>query len=236
MKKSASQILSIFILPGIFCIAMGVLEAIVVIYLRQIYYPAGFDFPMKFLSPDMLLTECIREIATIIMLLVLGIMAGKDNLQRFLYFLFSFAIWDLTYYVALKAFLGWPGSLLTWDILFLIPVPWIGPVLAPVICSVTMIFFAISFVWLKNTFPAFKIKLYEWGLILLGATFIFITFILDYSILFMQSGISSSESRNILSEFVPSNFNWLLFGIGETVILYGISSVIYRTFKKATKP
>jgi len=235
MKKSISPIFSTLILPGIFCIAMGVLEAIVVIYLRQIYYPSGFAFPLKFLSPDMLLTEWIREIATIIMLLVLGIMASKDNLQRFLYFLFSFAIWDITYYAALKAFLGWPVSLLTWDILFLIPVPWLGPVLAPIICSITMIFFAFSFVWLKSTFLSFKIKLYEWGLILLGATFIFISFILNYSILLMQKGFSLSETNVVLSEFVPSEFSWLLFGIGEALILYGIGSVINRTIKKAVK-
>lgn len=236
MKKSISPIFSTFILPGIFCIAMGVLEAIVVIYLRKIYYPAGFDFPIKFLSPDLLLTEWIREIATIVMLMVLGIMAGKDNLQRFLYFLFSFAIWDITYYVALKAFLDWPASLFTWDILFLIPLPWLSPVLAPVICSITMIFFAISFVWLKNTYRAFKIKLYEWGLILLGATFIFVSFILDYFKLLLQSNFSLTETNSILSGFVPTNFNWLLFGIGETLILYGIVSVIYRTFRKSVTP
>jgi len=184
----------------------------------------------------MLLTEWIREIATIIMLLVLGIMVGKDNLLRFLYFLFSFAIWDITYYVALKAFLGWPDSLLTWDILFLIPVPWLGPILAPVICSLTMIFFAFSFVWLKSTFPSFNIKLYEWGLILLGATFIFISFILDYSTLLMQNNFSLSETNVVLSEFVPSEFNWLLFGIGEAIILYGISSVANRTVKNSAKP
>ncbi|HEY6913230.1 MAG TPA: hypothetical protein VI413_01025 [Paludibacter sp.] len=233
MKKSVNPIFSTFILPGIFCIAMGVLEAIVVIYLRRIYYPQGFDFPIKFLSPHMLLTEWIREIATIIMLVVIGIMASKDNLLRFLYFLFSFAIWDITYYVALKAFLNWPASLLTWDILFLIPVPWLGPVLAPVICSITMIFFAISFVWLKKTFPAFKIKLYEWGLILLGATFIFITFILDYSTFLMQSGFSIPDTNLVISEFVPAKFSWFLFGAGEAIILYGIGSVIYRTIKKS---
>jgi hypothetical protein len=233
MKKSVSSISGSFILPGIFCIAMGVLEAIVVIYLREIYYPAGFDFPIKFLSPDLLLTEWIREIATIIMLLVLGIMSGKDNLQRFLYFLFCFAIWDLTYYMALKAFLGWPASLLTWDILFLIPVPWMGPVLAPVICSITMIFFAISFVWLKNTYHSFKIKLYEWAFILLGATLIFSSFILDYFTLLAQNDFSLKETNNILSGYVPTNFNWLIFGMGEILILYGIGTVIFRTIQKA---
>ncbi|MFT3752114.1 MAG: hypothetical protein QM800_04305 [Paludibacter sp.] len=233
MKKSINSSANTFILPSIFCIAMGVLEAIVVIYLREIYYPAGFGFPIKFLSPELLLTEWIREIATIVMLVVLGIIVGKDSLQRFLYFLFCFAIWDLTYYVALKAFLDWPASLLTWDILFLIPVPWLGPVLAPIICSLTMIFFATSFVWLKNTYHIFKIRLYEWGLILLGATFIFISFIWDYFNLLLQSNFSLSKTNMLLSGFVPINFNWWLFGIGEALILAGIVYVIYRTFRKS---
>lgn len=232
MKKSVNSFATTFILPGIFCIAMGVLEAIVVIYLREIYYPAGFDFPLKLLSPNLLLTEWIREITTIVMLIVLGVLVGKDNLQRFLYFLFCFAIWDLTYYIALKAFLGWPASLLTWDILFLIPVPWFGPVLAPVICSLTMLLFSISFVWLKKNYRSFKIKLYEWAFILLGATFIFISFVLDYFQLLVQSNFSLQETNKILSAYVPTSFNWWLFGIGEILILYGIFIVIYRTFRK----
>ncbi|HEY6914417.1 MAG TPA: hypothetical protein VI413_07055 [Paludibacter sp.] len=236
MKKPVSSIFSTFILPFIFCTAMGVLEAVVVIYLRKIYYPTGFEFPIKFLSPDLLLTEWIREVATIVMLVVLGIMAGKDNLQRFLYFLFCFAIWDLTYYITLKAFLNWPASLLTWDILFLIPVPWMSPVLAPVICSITMIFFAVSFVWLKKNYSSFKIKLYEWAFILLGATFIFISFILDYFTLLAQSNFSLSETNNMLSLYVPMSFNWWLFGIGEILILYGIGSVIFRTCRKSVTP
>ena len=32
---------------AIFAIAMGFLEAVIVIYLRKIYYPLGFNFPLK---------------------------------------------------------------------------------------------------------------------------------------------------------------------------------------------
>ena len=71
---------------------MGVLEAIVVVYLRQVYYPDGFNFPLLFITPEMMYVEWTRETATVIMLAVLGIIAGRDNLSRFLYFLFSFAM------------------------------------------------------------------------------------------------------------------------------------------------
>lgn len=239
MKKSIIQIYRTFIFPGIFCIAMGVLEAAVVVYLRQVYYPSGFDFPLNFMTPEMLMIEWIREIATIVMLVVLGIMAGKENLQRFLYFLFCFAIWDITYYAGLKIFLDWPASFMTWDVLFLIPVPWISPVLAPLICSVTMIFFAMSIIYLKETVSSFKIKLSEWAMILLGATIIFCSFILDYFRLIVQNGFHSfwtmsgdKRLEQSMSKFIPVDFNWLLFGIGEVFILYGIISVIVRTKKK----
>src|SRR5580700_10847047 len=114
-----------------FSIAMGFLEAAVVIYLRKMYYPNGFHFPLTVVEPDIGLTEFLREAATVIMLLAIGILTGKNTSQKFGIFLFCFAIWDIFYYVFLKMLIGWPASLLDWDILFLIPVPWVGPVLAP---------------------------------------------------------------------------------------------------------
>ncbi len=66
---------------------MGFLEGIVVIYLRELYYPQGFDFPLKLMSPELVRIEWIREISTLIMLAAVGIIAGRNNLQRLLYFL-----------------------------------------------------------------------------------------------------------------------------------------------------
>src|SRR4030095_13106258 len=123
----------------LFSTAMGFLEAAVVIYLRKLYYPGGFDFPLVVIPRDVAVVELFREGATLIMLLAVGFLTGKTTAQRFCYFLFCFATWDIFYYVFLKVFLGWPESLLTWDILFLLPVPWVGPVLAPCLSSLTMI-------------------------------------------------------------------------------------------------
>ena len=132
---SSAKIRRTFVWLGIFSVAMAFLEAIVVVYLRQLYYPQGFDFPLSPLAPKTIAMEWLREIATIIMLVAVGAIAGKNPLQKFASFLYSFAVWDIFYYVGLKLILDWPSSLLTWDILFLFPVRWIGPVLAPVICS-----------------------------------------------------------------------------------------------------
>ena len=80
-----------------------------------------------------------REAATLVMLLGVAMLAGTDRWDRIALFCIAFGVWDIAYYVWLWVFLRWPPSLLTWDVLFLIPVPWVGPVVAPVIVSVVMI-------------------------------------------------------------------------------------------------
>src|SRR4030065_1101828 len=142
MNTSTNKIKTKVFFLIIFGIAMGFLEAAVVVYLRQIYYPEGFAFPLKAMALGELSIEYLREISTIVMLFSIGIIAGRYFYDRFAYFLFCFGIWDIFYYVWLKILLNWPSSLLTWDILFLIPVVWAGPVLAPIICATTMIIFS----------------------------------------------------------------------------------------------
>src|SRR3989339_548079 len=135
-----------FVLVTIFSIAMGLFEAIVVVYLRQLYYPQGFDFPLAAFPASRLSVEWLREACTIVMLAALGLMTGRNASGRFAFFILSFGIWDIVYYLGLKWLLNWPASLFTWDILFLIPVAWTGPVLAPVICSFTMILLAVGII------------------------------------------------------------------------------------------
>ncbi|HPB34523.1 MAG TPA: hypothetical protein PLW61_07150, partial [Caldisericia bacterium] len=203
-----------FIILAIFGIAMGFLEAIVVVYLREIYYPQGFEFPLNTFSPEMLSIEWIREISTIIMLITIGIIAGKNFLQKLSFFLYTFAIWDIFYYVALKLFLNWPPSLLTWDILFLIPVPWIGPVLAPIICSLTMILLGGSIVFLQEKGYIVKMKTSDWVLLFLGAFIIFCTFIWNYFRIIVQEELLSSfwtlanneHLQEIISQYKPTYY------------------------------
>ena len=131
-------------------VSMAFVESAVVIYLRELYYPAGFDFPMVSMPGRIALTEILREIATLIMLLAMGFLAGKNARQRFAWFIYSFAIWDLFYYVFLKLVLDWPSSWFTWDILFLVPIVWTGPVLAPVLVSLTMIILAFTILYIDQ--------------------------------------------------------------------------------------
>lgn len=127
------------LLVCIFALAFGFVEASVVVYLRQAYYPGGFAFPLKPGVMPQVGVEIVRELATIVILVCLAIIAGRTRWQRLSYFLIAFGVWDIFYYVWLKVIVNWPASLLEWDVLFLIPLPWIGPVISPILVSLVMI-------------------------------------------------------------------------------------------------
>ena len=134
-------------LVGLLAIAFGYIEAAVVVYLRQIFHPEGFifplmSFPLTAQSRSMVLVEVGREAATIVLIFCAAYLSGHNRRQRIAYFLVIFAIWDIFYYVWLKVLLGWPCSIMDWDVLFLIPLPWTGPVLAPVLVSLMMLVLA----------------------------------------------------------------------------------------------
>ena len=226
-----------FLWLAVFAVAMGFLEAIVVVYLRELYYPEGFGFPLKLMSPDLVTIEWIREIATLVMLAGVGIITGRNNLQRLWYALFAFGVWDIIYYVALKLLIGWPVSLLTWDLLFLIPVSWLGPVLAPVLNSVTMIMMALLLVAREENGFCVKVRLPDWILIFGGALIILYTYLIDYTRLIIQSGVfSRGESREaaeqlvtLITGYTPDNYRWLMFIVGEVAIVAATVIIYIRS-------
>lgn len=124
---------------ALYATSMGYIEAVVVVYLRALYYPGGFRFPLTTFPEATAAVEVAREAATLIMLAAIGTLAGKQLWERFGWFIIAFGVWDIAYYVWLKVLLDWPASLFEPDILFLIPLPWIGPVIAPVLISIIMI-------------------------------------------------------------------------------------------------
>ncbi len=219
----------------IFSIAMGFLEAIVVVYLRDIYYPSGFKFPLMIIPDFTLRVEILREFCTLVMLLSISVIAGKNKMEAFSYFLFSFAVWDLSYYAGLKLILDWPSSFFTWDILFLIPIPWIGPVLAPIISSLSMITLSLIFLFLERKYEAVKVKSTEWIMIYLGAVLIFISFIWDYAEIIISNNLfknifslKQSTFINITQNHVPHYFHWDLFTLGIFSICFAIFLILKR--------
>lgn len=134
---------------AIFGIAMAHLEGVVVVYLRKALGIIDTEsnkvsvgkFPKRFLN-----IEISREAATIIMLLAIAFLVGSTWVERGIFFLWTFAFWDLFYYVSLYILIKWPPSLKTIDVLFLIPVPWIAPVWFPIgVSSLTILVIAILY-------------------------------------------------------------------------------------------
>ena len=136
-----------FLLLAIFGIAMAHFEGVVVVYLRKILdindsqsnKESLKDFPKQYLF-----IEKTREIATIVMLVTLALLVGETWLDMLIVFLWTFAFWDLFYYLSLYLLIKWPPTFTTIDVLFLIPRPWIAPVWFPIaVSSITIIVIAV---------------------------------------------------------------------------------------------
>ena len=213
LKFPAAKLLFIIV----FSIAMAFMEAAIVVYLRQLYYPDGFSFPLKIMPLKIYLVETGREAATLIMLATVGWFSAKSFLSRFAGFVMVFGIWDIFYYVFLKIILNWPAGMMDWDILFLIPLPWVGPVLAPVIVSVALIGGGVV-IWVrasrgKPIVPA----VWHWALEVLAGLIIICSFLMNAKLV-MQHG-------------VPVYFHWELFCLG---LILGIG--VFVTSLKNNRP
>ena len=136
-----------FLLLALFGIAMAHLEGVTVVYLRKLFgindFKSNRDL-LKEIPKDYILIEKTREIATIIMLVTLALLVGQTWLDMIVVFLWTFAFWDLFYYLSLYILTKWPANLKEIDVLFLIPRPWIAPVWLPIgISSITIITIAV---------------------------------------------------------------------------------------------
>jgi len=143
-------------------------------------------------------------VATLVMLVAVAALAARTAREAFLYFALMFGVWDVFYYIWLWVFIGWPPSLLTWDILFLIPVPWLGPVIAPMIVSLCLV---IGSLWLLAR-PSFVLPRRAWACAILAALLILLSFTVDY--------------RYALARVDPPRFRWELFGAGILVAIVGM--------------
>jgi len=188
-----------------YAIAMAAVESAVVVYLRALHTGTPPLSVLEYALPgQLILIEVGREVATVVMILAVAVLAARARREVFLYFALIFGIWDVFYYVWLRAFIGWPPSLLTWDILFLIPVPWVGPVIAPVIVSLGLI---AGSLWLL-AHPELRLPRLAWGLAILGAFLILLSFSIDF--------------RYALTRTDPPRFRWELFGLG---VLIGVGGM-----------
>ena len=138
------------ILLAVFGTAMAHLEGVVVVYLRKALGISEIDSnkdAVEQIDRRYLKIEMTREAATIIMLVVIAFLAGNGWIERGVYFLWTFAFWDLFYYLSLYILIKWPPTLGTIDVLFLIPKPWIAPVWFPIgVSSMTIVIIALLYI------------------------------------------------------------------------------------------
>jgi hypothetical protein len=138
---------------ALFAASFGVVEGTVVVYLRAVLgAAAGYRTSLSgvaqvseslnqvrlepsALPPSLLKVEVFREAATIFMLVTVGLLAAPNRQGRWAMFLWTFAIWDVSYYITLWATIRWPSSMTDSDVLFLIPVVWVSPVWFPLLVS-----------------------------------------------------------------------------------------------------
>jgi hypothetical protein len=123
------------ILLAVFGIAMAHLEGVVVVYLRKalgISEDASNKESLGIFPKRWLNIEMTREASTIVMLVIIAFLCSDTWLLRGVFFLWTFAFWDLFYYLSLFILIKWPPTMNTIDVLFLIPKPWIAPVWFPI--------------------------------------------------------------------------------------------------------
>jgi len=212
---------------ALFGVAFGYLEAAVVSYLRILHEPARRHFypnrPSSELFPlltleqvrvagpeqqNTLYAEIGREAATMVMLGAIALAVAHNARQWTAAFAIAFGVWDIVFYAGLKLLLGWPASSFTWDILFLIPAPWVGPVIAPILVSIAMITGGIWCLWREAAGRPLRIGRWNAVGVALGALVIILAFTADY--------------RNIMAGGMPNPFHWGVFGLGM-----GIGAVSY---------
>ncbi len=222
----------------VFAVAMGFLESAVVVYLRAIYYPEGFRFPLVRMDTTLVLTELLREAATLVMLLAPGALISRRRMDRFAWFCWSFAVWDLFYYVFLKLLLNWPQSLFTWDVLFLLPTVWVGPVLAPCLVSIGMLLLAATILKGRELKPGYGPTRGQWAVLLLSGAIMLYTFMagpVRYLAALSPDRVMGANAMSAMEAYMPDDFPWPLFLLACALALGAVFAMCRDTLRDEAK-
>ena len=211
----------------LFAVAMAWIEASVVLYLRTLV--GSLEPYQTNLLPHFGTlgnVEIIREAATLVMLFAVGRLAGNTRQSRWAFSLLAFGIWDLCYYLFLVPLTGWPRSLLDWDILFLIPVPWWSPVLAPLCISPLLVvggLLAVFFDQQESPLRPGKLAAIAGGT---GAALVLYSFMAS-SILALRNGIEA------LRQTLPVGFSWPFFLFGIVLLAVPVLDIIRQVLSRS---
>jgi hypothetical protein len=217
-----------WLLVVVFAIAMAWVETASVYYIRLIVDrvdPYQLN-PLPVRGP-LEQVELVREAATLVMLFAIGAMTGRTWRARLGYTAIAFGVWDIFYYVFLTIISGWPTSLFDWDILFLLPLPWWGPVLAPVSIALLMIaggtLITAAGSGGRRATPAL------WRLNWLGVALALYVFMED-SVRALPRGIDATRTM------LPASFNWPVFVVALALMAAPVAHLAWWACRRNSVP
>lgn len=224
--KSETNPRYLWLVVVLFAIAFAWVESAVVFYLRTHVdrlepYQAN---PLPLIG-ELGPVELARELATMIMLLSIGLLAGKTWRTRWAYAALAFGVWDIFYYIFLKVMCGWPRSLFDWDILFLLPLPWWGPVLAPLLIAVLMILWGTLVTQFERMHPPTLSNGRVWTATFLGmflALYVFMTDALRVA----------NQGVEVVRQVLPLEFNGPLFLIAWALMSAPVMQELWERFPR----
>lgn len=205
----------------IFAIAMAWFEAACVYYLRVLVdrvepYQAN-PLPIRGVLGEV---ELVREAATLVMLLTVGMLAARTWHKRLAYSAIAFGVWDIQYYVFLRLMCGWPGSPFDWDVLFLLPLPWWGPVAAPISIALLMVVWGTMATQLSEQAATVRISRTAWILNWIGIALALYVF--------MSDSLRTVYRGEDLKEMLPVSFNWPMFCVALALMAAPVAQSCWR--------
>src|SRR5215471_1797185 len=206
-----------------FAIAMAWVEAASVLYIRALVGRIE-PYQRNPLPIDGALgnVELWREGSTLVMIAAVGLLAGRTWRRRVAYAAMAFGAWDIFYYVFLRLISGWPKTLLDWDILFLLPLPWWGPVLAPI--SIALVWIVWGTLATQSNDGAIGAA-WTWALGWVGIGLALALFMID-------AWRALPGGRDAVLAVLPTSFNWPLFCVA--VLLMALPSLRQIAFFSST--
>ena len=206
-----------------FAIGMAWVEAACVYYLRVMVdridpYQVN-PLPMRGVLGQV---ELVREAATLVMLTTVGALAGRTRQTRLAYIAIAFGVWDILYYVFLRLICDWPKSLFDWDILFLLPLPWWGPVLAPVCIALLMVAGGTLTTQFQFRNPATSLTTGLWRLNWLGIALALYVFMAD-------ALHAAHQGLDVATTVLPKAFNWSVFCVAVALMAAPVAQIVWRT-------
>ena len=213
-----------FLSLGLFAACMGLLEAAVVVYLRALGTPSGSELSqihelIRSLDSRILFIERQRELATLVMLLVPAFLFSERFSYRVLAYFLGFGIWDITYYLFLHGFVGWPQHWSVLDVLFLIPRPWIAPVLCPVLVAAGMTLFCTAYLFMARTRAVKPPHPGAWAGLLAGGGLVLYAF------------IGQSDAYLRATDQLP-RFPWPTFAIGYALMIVAAGWILVQLYRE----